>query len=206
MKERTLTIMKKRMMAVVITLIMTSTFVGCSSTAAPVKETKETEAMVVKEETVEVAEVKEVEAEPTPEPTPEPIPEATEEPTPEPIVYEGIDMESTLPGKEWVATFKGVIEEPKFVVFNDTTNKKIIVEDGQDVKFEEDDMFGIYIPSGISVTNDSGIRLVKATTYNTYYKEFIFDMEHFQSKKTFRVELDVNGETVKMSCNVEPAS
>ena len=116
--------MRKRMMAVVITLIMTSTFVGCSSTAAPVKETKETEAMVVKEKTVEVAEVKEVEAEPTPEPTPEP----TEEPTPEPIVYEGVDTESTLPGWQWIESLNGVISEPKFVIFNDETNKKILLK------------------------------------------------------------------------------
>lgn len=149
MKERTLTIMKKRMMAVVITLIMTSTFVGCSSTAAPVKETKETEAMVVKEETVEVAEVKEVEAEPTPEPTPEPIPEATEEPTPEPIVCEGIDMESTLPGKEWIATFKGIIEEPKIVIFNDETNKKVIVEDEQEVEFAKGDVLAAFISGNV---------------------------------------------------------
>ena len=141
--------MKKRMMAVVITLIMTSTFVGCSSTAAPVKETKETEAMVVKEETVEVAEVKEVEAEPTPEPTPEPIPEATEEPTPEPIVCEGIDMESTLPGKEWIATFKGIIEEPKIVIFNDETNKKVIVEDEQEVEFAKGDVLAAFISGNV---------------------------------------------------------
>lgn len=162
--------MRKRMMAVVITLIMTSTFVGCSSTAAPVKETKETEAMVVKEETVEVAEVKEVEAEPTPEPTPEP----TEEPTPEPIVYEGIDKESTLPGKEWIATFKGVIEEPKFVVYNDNTNKKVIVENNESVEFEEGDILAVFAPEGIFFGSFEGKNTKEMSTYNMYYSEIIF--------------------------------
>ena len=36
-------------------------------------------------------------------------------------------MESTLPGVEWIKTFDGVIEEPKMVIFNDETNKKVIV-------------------------------------------------------------------------------
>lgn len=48
------------------------------------------------------------------------------EPTQEPVVYEGIDMESTLPGMEWIETFNGVIDEPKMVIFNDETNKKHI--------------------------------------------------------------------------------
>lgn len=63
------------------------------------------------------------------------------------VVYEGIDMNSTLPGSEWLETFNGVIEEPKFVVFNDTTNKKVIVEEGQKVEFESTDTLAIYSPS-----------------------------------------------------------
>lgn len=51
----------------------------------------------------------------------EAVPEPTPEPTPEPILYEEIDMESTLPGIEWIATFEGIIEEPKIVIFNDET-------------------------------------------------------------------------------------
>ena len=34
------------------------------------------------------------------------------------------------------------------MVFNDDTNKKIIVEEGQEVKFDADDMLAIYIPRG----------------------------------------------------------
>lgn len=127
-------------------LFMAIILMACSSKAAPAEETKETEAAAIKQETVEVDEVKEEEA--TPEPTVEPTPEPTSEPTPEPIVYEGIDMNSTLPGAEWAKTFDGIINEPKYFVFNDATNKKVIVEQGQEVEFEDGDSVGIYFPEG----------------------------------------------------------
>lgn len=71
--------------------------------------------------------------------------DGTEE-TSEGVVYEGIDMESTLPGLEWIATFDGIIDEPKFVIFNDKTNKKVIVENGQEVEFCDTDVFAIFFP------------------------------------------------------------
>ena len=139
-------IKSKHIATLTITLLMATMLMACSSKAAPAEETKETGSAVVKEEKVEVAEGKEEEA--APEPTAEPTPEPTAEPTPEPIVYEGIDMESTLPGVEWSKTFDGIITEPKYFIFNDSTNKKVIVEQGQEVEFQRDDSLGIYIPEG----------------------------------------------------------
>lgn len=75
-------------------------------------------------------------------------PEVTEEPAMEAVVYEGINMDSTLPGAEWVATFEGIIDEPKLVVFNDETNKKVILENEQEVDFSLTDKIVIYIPQG----------------------------------------------------------
>lgn len=96
-----------------------------------------------KEEITEQGEVTESEM---PEETVEP--EVTEEPAMEAVVYEGINMDSTLPGAEWVATFEGIIDEPKLVVFNDETNKKVILENEQEVDFSLTDKIAIYIPSG----------------------------------------------------------
>lgn len=62
--------------------------------------------------------------------------------------YAQIDMESTLPGVEWIQTFDGVIEDPKLIVFNDSTNKKIILEDFEEVEFYDDDTLAVYIPKG----------------------------------------------------------
>lgn len=131
---------------VVFAMLMATLLTACSSgqaTETPAKEEKsKTE---VTEKTTEVEQTEEVvtpepmeESTPKPEPTPEP----TSEPTPVPMP----DTESTLPGVEWIQTFNGIIDEPKLVVFNDSTNKKIILEDLQEVEFEEDDTLAVYIP------------------------------------------------------------
>lgn len=141
MKKRTI---KRNILSVlaVLVMLMATLLTACSnqSAAAPAKE----EATEVKEDTAEVEQVKEEVAEP--EPTAEPTPEPTLEPTPEAVVYEGIDMESTLPGEEWIKTFNGIINEPKLVVFNDDTNKKVIVESGEKVEFSQLDTMAVYVP------------------------------------------------------------
>ena len=119
----------------VLVMLMAISLTACSSNKLDVDSTKE-ETTEVKEEVAEL--------EPTAEPTLKPTPEPTSEPTPIPTP----DTESTLPGVEWIQTFNGIIDEPKLVVFNDSTNKKIILEDLQEVEFEEDDTLAVYIPEG----------------------------------------------------------
>ena len=154
MKKRT--IKRSILSALVVTImLMAALLTACSSgqvTETPAKE--ETTKAEVTEETAEVEQEEEVA---TPEPT--------EEPAPEPVVYEGIDMESTLPGEQWVASFDGIIDEPKLVVFNDETNKKVILEEGQEVDFAPEDMMAIYVPKG----HNGGYVDSKETTFiNTY--------------------------------------
>lgn len=70
---------------------------------------------------------------------------ATEEDFSEPIQYDGIDLDSTLPAYEWVASsFPGVMDPYKVVVYNDDTNYKAIIENGARVKFHKDDKVLIY--------------------------------------------------------------
>ncbi len=73
--------------------------------------------------------------------------EDAEQEASEGVVYEGIDMESTLPGGEWIETFNGIITEPKFVIFNDETKKKVIVENGQEVEFCDTDTLALFVPT-----------------------------------------------------------
>lgn len=105
---------------------------------------------ITEQEVTETVEQEEPKAEETatPEPAIEPTPELTPAPTP--------DTESTLPGVEWMQTFDGMIDEPKLVVFNDSTNKKIILEELQEVEFYDDDTLAVYIPKdrGNVITND----------------------------------------------------
>lgn len=103
----------------------------------------------------------------TPEPTVEPTPMPTS--TPIPIVYEEIDMESTLPAQEWIATFHGIINEPKFVVCNDETNKKVIVENEGEVVFDEGDILVIYNPANVLLLASDGRFIEEVVTYDTGY-------------------------------------
>lgn len=80
------------------------------------------------------------------------------------VVYEGIDMDSSLPGEEWIETFHGIIDEPKIVIFNDDTGRKTIVENGDTVVFNKSDTFGLYLPEGCFETmgsyyHDKGIHI-----------------------------------------------
>lgn len=147
--------MKKRtenpgiLVALTMSMMLTIFLSACGSDQAstPISEEEITEVVSDLEETTEPAEGESTEVV---EPEESAEIESTEETAPETeseqVVYEGIDMESTLPGAEWIATFNGIITEPKFVIFNDDTNKKVIVENGQEVEFDDTDVFAIFFP------------------------------------------------------------
>ena len=136
-------------MVMLMATLLTACGSGKEANTSAAEDTTNVEA--VKEadstETTETEEVAEVETA---------VEEPTAEPTPEPVVYEGIDMESTLPGLEWIETFNGVIDEPKMVIFNDDTNKKVIVENGQEVEFVSDsDNLAIFYPKDKEVVENT---------------------------------------------------
>ena len=192
---------------VVSMLFLSASITGCAS-AQKAEESNTNEAAVETEKAAEAEIVSEVA--PSPTLASEPTAEPTTEPTPEPIVYEGIDMESDLPGAEWIATFEDIIEEPKIVVFNDETNKKIIVEDGQEVVFEENDIFALYVPNGQLLNHTSGIPIDKIDFgYSSDYKIRILylnlnqDVLHKIADKKNNFTLEFNsGESI--CCKVIP--
>lgn len=112
--------MKKKSALLVVTITLMATLLTACSKDQLAASTSEAETESTAEEAVpaENAEGEETAEAAEPEPTAEPTPE----PTPEAVVYEGIDMQSTLPGEEWIKTFNGIINEPKLVVFNDETS------------------------------------------------------------------------------------
>ena len=124
---------------------------GSKNTAAPAAESTQTaeaqtEATQTETETATAALSENADAETDTASTGKgPIKEADME-NPEPVQYEGIDLTSTMPGFEWVkSSFPGVITSPKFVIYNDATNYKVIAEDGQRIKFHRDDVLLDYI-------------------------------------------------------------
>lgn len=147
--------MKKRtenpgiLVALTMSMMLTIFLSACGSDQAstPISEEEITEVVSDLEETTEPAEGESTEvAEPEESTEIESTEETAPETESEQVVYEGIDMESTLPGAEWIATFNGIITEPKFVIFNDDTNKKVIVENGQEAEFDDTDVFAIFFP------------------------------------------------------------
>ena len=128
--------------------------------------------------------------------------DGTEE-TSEGVVYEGIDMESTLPGLEWIATFDGIITEPKFVIFNDKTNKKVIVENGQEVEFCDTDVFAVFTPLGrkISANNleDNLTFTHNSSEKNILYYDDLFPTIKDGDKIEIKKEFEVDGEPLVLT-------
>ena len=141
MKKRT--IKRSILSALVVTImLMAALLTACSSgqvTETPAKE--ETTKAEVTEETNEAEQTEEAAK---PEPMEEPAPESKAEDS----KYPGIDMESTLPGLEWLASLDEIVEEPLVVVYNDETNKKVIVNEGDEVEFSRSsDVLALYSPN-----------------------------------------------------------
>lgn len=186
-------------------LLLMAMLTACSS--ATVEETKVSETTVeVKEE---VTEVEVAEAEPTAEPTPEPTAEPTPEPTPEAVVYEGIDMQSELPVKEWVTTLLGVVDEPKFIIANDETNKKVILEEGDKAIVEDGDMVIFYDPNGLNAGNGyegqiGRIMVDKLIKINEYCKQLTFVEGSFTKESSFKVTIPTDEGEKVVSCVLIP--
>lgn len=199
MKKRVSKTIRKSFLSVlvVMTMLMATILTACGSSkaAAPSTEAETTKVETAKEEVAEPATPPETEeaveevAEPEPEPTP----------TPEDTKYAGIDMESTLPGKEWVETFDGVIEEPLLVIFNDETNEKAIIEDGEEVEFKRGDTLGVFIPKTTMLV-DCICFEVKEVNYFDHtgcYNEIVFQdnlMEKLKedNHKEVRTDMDLS--------------
>lgn len=149
-----------------------------------------------------VTEAPVVEPEVTPAPA-EVTPEPTAEPTENP--YPGIDMNSELSGKEWIKTFKGVIDEPKVVVFNDETGRKQIIEPEEVVLItHESDTLAVHLPEGYAMTGTRDL-IVADWISGEGYEVLELDSEEM-SKNKFRmsaVSISYKGEEFKIEFTVQ---
>ena len=187
----------------VMVMLMATLLTACGSSKAADTSTKEDTTTVEVTKGAEPAETTEAEEVAEVEPA---VEEPTAEPTPEPVVYEGIDMESTLPGAEWIETFDGVIDEPKFVIFNDETNKKVIIENEQEAEISSTDTFAIYYPLNKKIVTDifmnGGLFKNGSNTSNVY---FYYDLSK-KYKEGDEVEvsrkIEVDGEEVELKATL----
>ncbi len=166
--------------------------VGCSSEAATKPIKSEPEA-VVKEEAPKVEEVIEVPEEVTVE---EPVVEETvvEEKAEDLYIPEGIDMESTLPGEEWVASFVGKVVEPVVVIYNDNTGRKEVVQANSKVTMNPDeDTIAVYWEKEGMISTSYAISVVKRY-YFKYYEIYELDSERMRSVPERPASITVTGE------------
>lgn len=162
--------------------------VGCSSEAATEPIKSEPEA-VVKEEAPKV----EVPEEAT---VAETIVEETveEEPTENLYIPEGIDMESTLPGEEWVASFVGKVAEPVVVIYNDNTGRKEVVQAGSEVTVNPDeDTIAVYWEKEGMISTPYAISVIKRY-YFDYYEIYELDSERMRNVPERPANIAVTGE------------
>lgn len=89
----------------------------------------------------ETTAIKEIEAVAVEEAVAETVVEETviEESVREIYIPEGIDMESTLSGEEWIASFVGNVNEPVVVIFNDNNGRKEVVQADSEVIINPDE-------------------------------------------------------------------
>ena len=141
---------RKNILSVLVVLVMLMatllTACGSNKATAPSNDAETTKVETAQAEETDPAAPAEVEEVTEVEPTAEPTPEDTK--------YAGIDMESTLPGLEWIATFDNIaVDEPIIVVYNDETNKKVIVQEGDEVEFSKSsDILAFYTPDQDTIT------------------------------------------------------
>ncbi len=155
----------------VLTFMASLILVGCSSEATTETVKSEPEA-VVKEEAPKVEEVVETKVPEEAAVAEEPIVEETvvEEPAEALYIPEGIDMASTLPGEEWVASFVGNVAEPVVVIYNDNSGRKEVVQANSEVTINPDeDMIAVY-------WNEEGMG---TTRHNIIEKELIVDKDYY---------------------------
>lgn len=160
----------KNFFLIIMTLMVSLMLIGCSSEATTETVKSEPEA-VVKEEAPKVEEVVETkvsEEVTVEEPSAEEI--VVEEPADALYIPEGIDMESTLPGEEWVASFVGNVAEPVVVIYNDNSGRKEVVQANSELTVNPDeDTFAVYFQE----TN------MGATPYSIAIKEIVGGSNYF---------------------------
>lgn len=85
-------------------------------------------------------------------------------------IPEGIDMESTIPGQEWLDSFVGKVNEPVVVIYNDNTGRKEVVQADSEVTVNPDeDIFAVYFPE----------TSMGATPYSISIKDMIGESNYF---------------------------
>lgn len=179
---------------VIITLLVSLMLVGCSSETTTETTKNGLEAEVIEE----LSKVEETEIEVLEEMTVEEVivnETVTEEPAEEVYIPEGIDMESTLPGEEWVASFVGNVTEPVVVIYNDNSGRKEVVQANSEVIINPDeDIIAVYWPEKGMKSIPYAISIIEVYGFDNYELN-VLDAERMRSIPKRPAEITVTGGT-----------
>ncbi len=137
---------QKRFITTLLTFaFMAITLTACSSSEATGETTATQETQEIVVESVEEEVVEE---------TTQTVVEEVKEETPQTetsesqkiLTKEDIDVNSDLPGEEWIASIGTDIEEPFIAIWNDTDGTKKILEEGERHQVNDNDVIFLYIP------------------------------------------------------------
>ena len=184
----------KNFFLIIMTLMVSLMLIGCSSEATTETVKSEPEA-VVKEDAPKVEEIVETKVPEEAAVAEEPIVEETvvEEPVEELYIPEGIDMESTLPGEEWVASFVGNVAEPVVVIYNDNSGRKEVEQANSEVTINPDeDRIAVYWPE-ISMGCTTHAISTNGLITSDYYEIEIMDSEKMRSIPERPAKVTVRG-------------
>ncbi len=159
------------------------------------KAGKETENVVVEEAVPEVTDSEAEETVAKDEVVPETIVEETvvKELEKELYIPEGINMESTLPGEEWVASFVGNVDEPVVVIFNDNTGRKEVVQNGSEVIINPDeDRIAAYWTEQNMYSEPYNISVKEAYSFDNYVIR-VLDADKLRSIPERQAKITVKG-------------
>ncbi len=176
----------------IMTLMVSLILIGCGSKTTTETVKSEPEA-VVKEEAPKVEEVET--KMPEEAATEEPVVEETivEEPANALYIPKGIDMESTLPGEEWVASFVGNVSEPVVVIYNDNSGRKEVVQANSEVTINPDeDMIAVYWPDGNRYSEPYKISVKETFSYDNYEIRKL-DAERLRSVPERHAKMTIKG-------------
>ena len=174
-------------MGIVLAVLFMFVFTACSSEGT----IEETEMVITEESVIETVYFEEVEPVLTEEIVPDET--VTKELAEELYIPEGIDMESTLSGEEWVASFVGNVAEPVVVIYNDNSGRKEVVQANSEVTINPDeDRIAVYWPEKGMKSIPYAISIIEVYGFDNYELN-VLDAERMRSIPKRPAEITVTG-------------
>lgn len=108
-----------------------------------------------------------------------------------------------ITGDEWVIAMLGHLSEVKFIVWNDDSGMKKILEDGEEYQMSPNDMFAIYYPSEAIKADINPKDAIKGKKYSSRRVVLNFDFDTYGKSIEFAAHIVLkSGDEYNLSATV----